>query len=331
MDQEIDTAVVDETAADAAPSEPATALDAINQELGYAEKPAEPPAEKPEAKPAEQQGQQPKPAAKADPKKTPDYTPPAGLSPDSMRRFQSLVADNKATRAELETLKGQAQQFEAVQKDVQAWNGIFEDAKCQPQQFELAIDFIKCVNTGNFDRAAQIITDQMRQLTLATGRDFTAADPLQGHADLQKAVQEQQITRQHALELARSRQNEAAQRRTAEQGQRQQEQQAQWNNAVQAGGKAVDDWLKEKQANDIDWPAKEAKLNEEIDWLATEVHPSKWVAHLEKFYGLIQVGSPPPAARTTQPLRANGGAGGAQAAPTSMLEAINRGLQYDKA
>lgn len=331
------------------PAEPASALAAIEQSLGYAEKPAEKPADaaegaapadkpvlgadgKPVEKPAV--GADGKPVAKPAPdaKKAPDYTAPTGLTPEATRRFQALVGDNKAIRAENEQLKAQTEQFKQVTADVQEFRQLFDESKCQPQQFELAIDFIKAVNTGNFDRAAGIITDQMRQLTLATGRDLTAPDPLQGHTDLQQELAANQITRARAIEIAASRQNQAAARQTHEHQQRTEQQQQQWNKAVETGGAAVQAWQNQKMASDIDWPAKAAQLDKELDWLAQNVPPAKWVAHLEKFYNLLQVSAAPAKVTTTnQPLRANGGAGGAKPAPGSMLEAMNRGLGYEAA
>lgn len=329
---------------------PTSALEAIEQGLGYVEKPA---AElgadgksvvaapaldangQPVAKPAvgaDGKPVAPAPAAKPADKKTPDYTPPVGLNKDSMRRFQELATDNKAVRAENETLKAQAVQFKDSQDAVQGFRTVFDDAKVQPQQFGLAMDFIKAVNTKNYDRAAEIMASELHNLQLITGRDFTAPDPLKQFPDLAAEVAESKITRQRAMEIARGRTEQTQQQRTQQQQDQSAAQARDLDNAINKGGADVNAWCQKMAASDIDFGAKQKALEAKIDWLATNVHPANWVAHLQQFYEIIGSGATAPRQQNqNQPLRANGGAGGAKPAPGSMLEALEQGLGYQSA
>lgn len=333
---------------------PASVLDAINGELGYGG----------ETKPADDVGAgaadgADKPVLGADgkpvtgtPTKGPDgkfiaaedqraadrtaqnelYNVPNGLSGESTRRFQALVGDNKRLAAEVDTFKATTAAHAETAEVVKGFQAVFEDAKCQPQQLDLAVSFIKSVNTGDWNAAAKIVSEQARYLSLAMGRPIDSADPLEGHADLQKEVAENQLTQTRAIEIARARVSAQAQQTSQQQQDRTQEETRRYNDAVQKGGNAVSAWVA-KQAASIDWPAKEKLLMARVDWLAENVHPSLWVGMLEQLNETISQGGGTQAApaaqrQQNQPLRANGGTGNAHAQPKSMLEAINQELGY---
>jgi hypothetical protein len=342
------------TGAGATDTGPATSLEAIDQALGYSDDgaakpdPNETPAQiaareaaaagKPGAAAVDPKAAKPAaPAAAAKPgdKKDEDLTKmPPGLKADAQQRFQALTNRLKEKDAEIAKLSEVSKVAAEREETIKGFQTLFDDAKCQPQQFQQALDFIKCVNTGNFQQAANIVTEQMRLLSLATGQQFGAPDALEGFPDLQKAVADGQTTQQHALELARARTSQAAQQGQQRQREQSQQQQQQAQQAVESGATKVQQWVDQVSKTDIDWPAKEAAMDKEIDWLAANVHPSQWVTHLQKFYQMMSVSGNairPPSASNPQPLRANSGAGGAKVQPQSMLEAINQGLGYAEA
>lgn len=348
--QTTETTVPDSTTPESTPSsttpaaEPKSTLDAISESLGYEKEGGTSEAN---VNSADAKGEKspvdgkppvdPKATAKppVDPKAVKpaeDEKPPAGLSPDATRRFQTLVGEKKKLAAEVEELrplKERVAQYEEQAEAIKRFSAVFEESQCKPEQFGQAMDVIKAFNSRNFDRVAEILQDQLRQLSLETGKDYLATDPLEMFPDLNQAVQAQQITRAHALELARGRKNEHVARQTEQRTQETQRAQQASERELEAGAAAVDKWLAEKSAKDIDFPVKHAKLTQELDWIAVNVPPGQWVAHLEKFYGLVgSVTAAAPAAKSFQPLRANGGSVGAKASPGSMLEAISNGLGY---
>lgn len=253
---------------------------------------------------------------------------PEGLSEKGQARFRQLTDIIKSKEAELEKLTASSAQFAEHAEIVKGFNTVFEEAKCRPDQFELAMGFIGAVNRGDFATAEKVLAEQTRLLSLATGREIGAPDPLADFPDLGAAVKEQQITTAHALELARARMAESARRQQQDRASQQQQQTETQQRTIQQGAAEVEKWSKQKASTDIDWPAKEALLDKEIEWLAQNVHPMKWVAHLEKFYGMLPAAAPARQTPASRPLRANGGAGGAKAQPGSMLEAIDQQLGY---
>lgn len=346
-----DTPSSTDTAA-APAAEPVSTLAAISESLGYEKDGSAPTADEAAtvdeaAKPAADIKAPPDPVAKpaadakapakppVDPKAAKpaeDEKPPAGLSPDATRRFQTLVGEKKklaAEVAELTPLKERVAQFEEQAEALKGFNAVFDESKCKPEQFGQAMDVIKAFNSGDYERVASVLHNQLRQIALLTGRDIAPIDPLAAYPDLQQAEQAQQITRAHALELARGRSNEHVAQQTQQRTQETQQAQQASEREITQGGAAVDKWVAGKSNEDIDFPAKAAKLSAELNWLAENVPPGQWVTHLEKWYGMLgSVTAAKPAAPSFQPLRANGGAPNAKASAGSMLEAISTGLGY---
>lgn len=363
--EQIDTAnettdVTDSVQTDAASETSAPSMaDQISKELGYeekesldtekpatedveiaAKKDADKPEKKDEAKPPAAKPQQAK-------KTDEELKAPPGLSPEANKRFQGLVSKIKEKDAALAEISAKAQELEQKQAQfteaaevVNGYRQIFDDAKCKPEQFETAIGLIKLINNGDYDTAARMLGEQIRMMSLASGKEFNITDPLAQFPDLSQAVQNSQITRQHAMEIAKGRvmeHNAGRQAQAANQQQAQlraqQEEAQRFQQDVQNGAAQVQQWTEQVSQSDIDWPAKERLLDAKVDWLSKNVHPTQWLAHLQNYYEMLSVGGQQNAAagKMPQPLRANGGAGGAKPAPSSMLDALNQGLGYHSA
>jgi len=303
--------------------------DAAGAQAGAVTKPEPTEAEKAAATAADAAAQAAKPADKADDRYKGALDVPPGLSPKGQNRFQALanmVRERDAKLDEFEATKAQvAEQAEIVK----GFNVVFEESKCQPEQFELAMGFIGAVNRGDFQTAEKVLMDQVRLLSLATGREIGAPDPLAEFPDLLEAVEAQQATRKHALEIARARTAERAQAGQRKQVEASQQAQAKMQTAIQQGSQAVQGWVAKMAAEDIDWPAKEARLANELDWIAANVHPSQWVAHLDRFAKMIVLPAKPQQTQNTnRPLRASAGASASKAQPQNMQEAIDAALGY---
>lgn len=271
-----------------------------------------------------------KPVEKADDRYKGALDVPPGLSPKGQNRFQALASMIRERDAKLDEFEATKAQVQEQAEIVKGFNVVFEESKCQPQQFELAMGFIGAVNRGDFATAEKVLADQVRLLSLATGRDIGAPDPLADFPDLLEAVEAQQATRQHALEIARARTQERAQAGQRKQVEASQAAQAKMQTAIQQGSQAVQAWVTKMAAGDIDWPAKEQRLAAEIDWIAENVHPSQWVAHLERFAKMIVLPQQQ-TQNTTRPLRASAGASASKARPQNMQEAIDTALGYASA
>lgn len=239
---------------------------------------------------------------------------PEGLGEKAQGRFQKLANANKELAGKAEMLDRQV----SYVRETFATHGVKED------QFEQAVSVIGMINKGDFEGAQRVLEAQLQQLAVMSGKPLGQVDALAQFPDLRQAVDQLQITEQHAMEIARGRaqqhQQQVVQQRTQEQQQTQQRE----RQAVQDGTQAVDAFCKRMQASDLDYPAIEAQLLPEIPNLLRGVPPANWPGIIETQYRLIKrvAGSArQTAAPTTNALRPTGHGSPVQA-PKTAFEAM---------
>ena len=321
-----------------------TMFDAITEGLAANAEAAAKPAPEPKAKPAAKvEGEaaaeidpatgKPKVAAEAKPE-DPLYKMPDGLQPQGRQRFQALVEGHKKIASEYETVKAQLAkvqpEYQAVLERQNAFRDILKETQTAPQELNQFLTFNQLVKTGQYDKAIPILKEQLRLLSLATGKNQGGdIDPLQGFDDLRSQVDEHRITEEAALELARARMDRQAREQAATAQQQNNDTQAQATQARADGIKAVQDWSLALSTKSLDYKAKEPKLLEALDEVMESYPPHLWVKTLETLYKTISV---PKAASGSgdnpKPLRPSGGGG--SKAPSNMAEAISQGLGYQR-
>jgi hypothetical protein len=166
-----------------------------------------------------------------------------GLKGKSAERFREMAGEIKTTRPMMEVLGRvnvkDANQLDALLRDASVGLGyekMIMDAGAQPEQLKGAMQIISAMNTGKPElqvQAAQMMIQEARVVLERHGVHIegVTGDPLEKHPDLKQAVEAMDMTREHALELARLRTG-TANRTASDQAneraamQRQQEQQA---------------------------------------------------------------------------------------------------------
>jgi hypothetical protein len=248
---------------------------------------------------------------------------PDGLGAKAQERFQKLVSANKETAEQLNYVRSV---FKTQEHFTQAAEAVraFEEHRIQPEQFQQAVGFLAAINRGDFSSAQQMLTEQLRQVTLMTGQTVPGVDALAEYPDLRQAVDGFQITEQHAVELARMRNVNRAQTQRDERvnTERQSAQSAQ--QAVDKAVADVDAWTRQMAAQDIDWPAVETQVLPHLKELVAGVPPQRWLnvvqAHVKALKGAL-ANTRPAATSEPAPLRPMG-AGATQRAPKTMFEAM---------
>lgn len=258
------------------------------------------------------------PAAPAKPDAPEDITAmPEGLGAKAQERFQKLANGIKERDEQIQ----QAQQQLSYVRDTFQNNGITRE------QFEQAASVVGAINRGDFKAAQQILTEQLRQLSLMTGETLPGVDALAEFPDLRQKVDSLLIDEATALETARYRKQQATlqQRQQAQQQTQQAEQQTQ--QAVQSAQVEVDRFCKRMAATDLDYAAIEKLLLPRIPKLLQGVPPAQWPEMVQNQYELIKESglafrqpatAAAPAAAPLRPM----GAGSGQPKPTSMEEAM---------
>lgn len=264
------------------PEEQAAAEQRARDEKGrFATKaPADPNA--PPADPAK------KPTEPSEPTKMPE-----GLTPKAQERFQALANTNKELTGKLEQVTalvgGNLDAVAPMLQSAQALQQTFQEHGVRREQFDQGMQIIGMINRGDLEGAQKFMQEQLRLISLATGKPVGAVDTLAGHQDLRDAVDNLQMTEAHAIEVARAR---MVQQNTQQNHQRQQQeysQQQATQQAVQQGQLAVDKFCKAQMSSDLDYSKIEPLLLKEIqEGLLQGVPPQAWVGIVEKTYRLIK-------------------------------------------
>jgi hypothetical protein len=272
------------------------------------------------AKPGEQlDGQKPP----AQTKKQGEPEMPKGLTPEAQNRFRHLVGEVKKERNEREQHQ---QRAEVAEKRANEFVGIMRESGVTPDDFAGFCETIQAWRSGNYDLAAQRLLAQLREVSIAAGRNYTGSDILSEFPDLAEKVAQMQISEDDAIKLARANRLETGITRHRDAQVQQNQQVGEWKQAkevaVSTVGKMVSHW----KANDIDFARKEAKLAAKMARLGT-VHPSQWPAKVKEMYEDITeaataFGTPPAGKAGPRPLSGGGAPSRTSKAPQSAYEAM---------
>ena len=176
------------------------------------------------------------------------------------------------------------------------------------QEFAQTLEFGRLVSSGdekNLRVALEMVESQRAMLYQKLGVEAPGVDLLQGHDDLKQAVDNMEITRERAVELAkyRKQQQEVQQRQQVQQQSVQQQQEFQQQ--VQQAAQSMEAYL-QTRAQEIDHPARMKVITEHfknpanLQAFVTTYQPHQWGATIKMMYENIQV---PRAAASPQPIR----------------------------
>lgn len=233
------------------------------------------------------------PAKKPDAKPEDALAMPEGLSPKAQTRFQELANTNKELTGKLEAATaiagGNPDAVVPMLESARALQTTFQEHGIRKEQFEQGMQVIGMMNRGDLAGAQQVLEEQLRLISLATGKPIGAVDALAKFPDLREAVDALQITEANALEVARARTQQGFQQQTQQRQQQEQQYQQQEERAVQGGQIAVDKFCKARMSTDLDYAKIEPILLREIKGgLLQGVPPSAWASLVEKTYNLIK-------------------------------------------
>jgi hypothetical protein len=256
------------------------------------------------------------------------------LHPKTQARFTEMISALKAHEG---TIAALTETNNTLTEARDAILGVLEETHTTQDQLGAYLEFNRLLQSKDpkdLESALGMVEEQRAALYKVLGREPESGglDLLAEFPDLQRQVDDSEITRAAALEIANGRRERA--QRDAE-TRRQQQQQQQKTQSVeqqkQAANKALKDieaWTTQVSKTDLDYKAKEDKLLSRVDGVLKSYPPSQWLPIMRLLYEGIEIQrAQAPSGKRQQPLRPSGAKPGAKA-PTSMLEAINQGLGY---
>lgn len=339
----------------ATPPEPAPptdltagAVEALDKALAAAEglppgaddappaKPVEAPADaRPEEKgekPADEAAKDGEPPKAETPEKTPEQeADELGLKAKARERFHELSGYKAAVkRAGIENLEDLPRIVERARVADQL-EGAIQQTGATPEQYGQAIQYLALVNSGDpeaLSKAYEIMQQELATLAKALGKEVPGVhDPLAEHPDLKQEVEEGDITRKRALEIAAQRAAMAQSQAVRQAQSAQQHRQREFEEAVQELNMLG---AQLKQADPL-YPAKVQALLPTIELIRENFPPTEWAARVKQAYAKVQVAAPAPAQQPLPPpgpVRSVAPAGVSVApTPKNELDALEIGLQ----
>jgi hypothetical protein len=251
------------------------------------------------AKPAKPEGD--KPAA-----------PAAGVKPEDKPKTPEaeeteLLEGVKSERGR-ERIKQVFAERKQLEQDLTQFREMVTSTGMTPEEFAQTLQFGRLVSSGdekNLRVALEMIENQRTMLYAKLGVEAPGVDLLKGHDDLKQAVDNMEITRERAVELARYRkqQAEVAQRQQVQQQSAQQQQEFQQQ--VQQAAHSMETYL-QTRANEVDHPARMKVITEHfknpanLQKFVSTYQPNQWAATIQMMYDNIPV---PRTAASPQPIR----------------------------
>jgi hypothetical protein len=299
-----------------------TAIDAIGVQDAPADDDA--PADTP-ADTATQDDESPKPGARMaamldeltdDPNKEskPAQEKPAELEakpaePKTPEAEEAELLDGVKSERGKERIKQVFAERKALEQDITEFRDLVKSTGMSPQEFAQTLEFGRLMNSGdekNLRVALEMVEGQRAMLYQKLGVEAPGVDLLTGHDDLKQAVDNMEITREKAVELAKYRKQQAEVTQRQQVQQQSQQDQQQFQQQVQQAAGSMEAYL-ETRKNEVDHPARMKVITEHfknpanLQQFVSTYRPEQWAATVKMMYDNIQV--PRAAAPGPQPIR----------------------------
>ena len=249
-------------------------------------------------KPVESKPDQEKPA---EPAKAED-------KPKAPEQEESELLEGVKSDRGRERIKQVFAEKKQLEQEIHSFREMVKSTGMSAQEFAQTLEFGRLVSSGdekNLRVALEMIENQRAMLYQKLGVEAPGVDLLQGHDDLKQAVDNMEITRERAVELAkyRKQQQEVQQRQQVERQTVQQQQEFQQQ--VQQAAQSMEAYL-QTRAQEIDHPARMKVITDHfknpanLQAFVSTYQPHQWAATIKMMYDNIQV---PRAAASPQPIR----------------------------
>lgn len=320
------------------------ALAAVTAALA-GEPPPEVPAsdEAPEGAASTATDETPKQPEEAKPEEAKPEAPVADKTDEPTKRpsdeFGELDKDVPArTRERFDAMKTSydklSEERDSAVEQANKWVETVQSTGATPDQFGMTLEYLQHVNSGTpegLSKAFDMMLGELTVLANALGREVPGiVDPLAAHPDLLKRVEDEDIDRAGALELAQAR----ATNKLAKVSNDVRAETNARKSSTDAGLQAVTEFGARMRASDPAYAQKAAAITPIIERVIGNLPPSQWVAAIEDAYKAVShiqpaaAPAPDPVVTAPKPLRPTStpGAGDVVKQPGSALEAVNAAL-----
>jgi type III secretory pathway component EscV len=260
----------------------------------------------------------PKPAPKAEPNPAQDpapakaETPPAAdpADPKNPEQEEAELLEGVKSERGKERIRQVFAERKQLETDITEFRELVKSTGMSAQEFATTLEFGRLINSGdekNIRVALEMIEGQRAMLYQKLGVEAPGVDLLDGQDDLKAAVENMEITRERAVELAKYRKTEAVKAAQVQQEQQATQGREQYQQTVSAASQQMEAYL-ETRKNEVDHTARMKVISdhfrkpENVQAFVQTYQPNQWMATIKMMYDGIVVPKAAPAP-SPQPLR----------------------------
>ena len=251
------------------------------------------------------------------------YSEPAGLKPKAQERFRSLVEDNKTKTERLD-------QAEFALKEI---HKTVSESHMTPEEFGYLIDYGRMAvskKPEELEYALQTAQNEIIRISQLLGKEVPGVDLLADQPELQKRVDDYELSRDDALRIAKSERELAGYKQVQNQQRDQQQVATKQQDVQQQSLDQVRAYMSKMKSTDINFSAKEARLVDQAAKVRQNYPPEQWPTVIQDLYETMSVDSsaqkqnlktsaPTPMQSTTSTVGST--------VPKTMQEAVMLGLE----
>lgn len=249
----------------------------------------DPPAPAGQTKPAENAG-----ATPGAPTNKPADPPAQAKTPE--QEEAEILEGVKSERGK-ERIREVFTQKKQLEQDIGEFKELITSTKMSPEQFAQTLEFGRLINSGDekdLRVALGMIEEQRSFLYSKLGVEAPGVDLLAGHDDLKQAVDNMEITRERAVELAKFRKQDQEKQAQQQAQQRSVQEHSAFQSTVNAAATAMETYLNTR-ANEADHPARMQVISEHfknpanLQAFIQTYQPNQWAATIKMMYDNIIV------------------------------------------
>ena len=251
------------------------------------------------------------------------YSEPAGLKPKAQERFRGLVEDNKTKTERLD-------QAEFALKEI---HKTVSESHMTPEEFGYLIDYGRMAvskKPEELEYALQTAQNEIIRISQLLGKEVPGVDLLADQPELQKRVDDYELSREDALRIVKSERELASYKNVQDQQRDQQQVATKQQDVQQQSLDQVRAYMSKMKSTDINFSAKEARLVDQAAKVRQNYPPEQWPTVIQDLYETMSVDSsaqkqnlktsaPTPMQSTTSTVGST--------VPKTMQEAVMLGLE----
>ena len=251
------------------------------------------------------------------------YSEPAGLKPKAQERFRGLVEDNKSKTEQLD-------KAEFALKEI---HKTVSESNMSPEEFGYLIDYGRMAvskKPEELEYALQTAQNEIIRISQLLGKEVPGVDLLADQPELQKRVDDYELSRDDALRIAKSERELASYKQVQTQQRDQQQVATKQQDVQQQSLDQVRAYMGKMKSTDINFSAKEARLVEQAAKVRQNYPPEQWPTIIQDLYETMSIDSsaqkqslktsaPTPMQSTTSTVGST--------VPKTMQEAVMLGLE----